>query len=149
VAERLASSGLADPPWASVIGRPTPLRAWQYGDVFGEQESVGVLFSYRGRDHALTVLVDHQLGGGLKDVWVPEGRDATGLRDVVAAAVASDPEIQFADVDLATAAELLRAALAQPVVPVEEDQFEDVAALFHLAVARTEHLCALAGPALA
>jgi len=145
VAERLAGSGVTDRPWARTIGRPTPLRAWRYGDIFDEQDSVGVLFSYRGRDHALTVLIDHQLGGGLKDVWVAEGRDATELRDVVASAVATDPEIRFADVDLTTAAEVLRAALAQPVVPVEEDQLDDVAGLFHLAVTRTEHLSAVAG----
>jgi len=65
-ADRPAGVGVPDRPWADRVGRPQFLRAWRYGDVFGEQTSLGVLFTDRGRDHALMVLVDHPLGGGLK-----------------------------------------------------------------------------------
>ncbi len=142
-AERMTGAGVRAPSWIETIGRPTPLRAWRYADLLGEQESLGVLFSYRGRDHALTVLVDHPLGGGLKDVWVAEGRKATGLHDVVRAGIVADPELTFADVDMAVAAECLRRALSHPVVPVDDDQVEDVAGMLYLARSRSEHLGAI------
>ena len=66
-AGRLAAAGVADRPWAGRVGSPAVLRAWRNGDVFGSQSSVGVLFDYRGREHAVMVLVDHMLGGGVKD----------------------------------------------------------------------------------
>src|SRR5674476_1638788 len=62
-------------------GRPEMLRAWRYGDVFGAQSSVGVLFDYRGREHVVMVLVDHLLGGGVKDCWVSEGLAAKDMRN--------------------------------------------------------------------
>jgi hypothetical protein len=42
-AERVASSGVPDRPWAKTVGRPRLLRAWHYGDVWGSQASVGLL----------------------------------------------------------------------------------------------------------
>lgn len=143
-AERLAALGVPDRPWASTIGRPTVLRTWQYGDIFGEQESVGVLFSYPGRDHALAVLIDHTLGGGLKDCFLADGRGAADVLEVGRRA-AAEPEVWFRDVDLATAAAVLCEAVEAPTVPVHDDQVEDVSALFHFTLARTEHLCGLAG----
>ena len=62
-AAQLAAAGVADRPWGGRVGHPTMLRAWRYGDLLGTQSSVGVLFDYRGREHALMVLVDHMLGG--------------------------------------------------------------------------------------
>ena len=88
-AGRLAAAGVADLPWAGRVGRPEMLRAWRYGDVFGAQSSVGVLFDYRGREHVVMVLVDHLLGGGVKDCWVSEGRAAKDMRNSVAAAMAA------------------------------------------------------------
>jgi hypothetical protein len=86
------------------------LRAWRYGDVFGQQSSIGVLFDDRGREHAL--MVDHALGGGIKDAWVAGGRQAKGPRNRVAAQMADEPVAVFEDIDVRTAAEGLRAALA-------------------------------------
>ncbi len=63
-ARGLAAAGVGDRPWASLVGRPRLLQAWRYGDIFQEQESVGALFNYAGRDHAVMVLIDHSLGGG-------------------------------------------------------------------------------------
>jgi hypothetical protein len=48
--------------------------------MFGVQSPVGALFDYQGREHALMVLVDHQLGGGIKDCWVCEGRAAKEIK---------------------------------------------------------------------
>jgi hypothetical protein len=121
------------------------LRAWHYGDVFGAQSSVGVLFDYRGREHALMVLVDHLLGGGVKDCWVSEGRPAKDMRNSVAAALAGEPTTFFEDIDAAAAAALLGSALANPPCPEQADQIEDVTNHLYLVRARVEHLARLAG----
>lgn len=141
----LVAAGVADRPWAGRVGRPTMLRAWRYGDVFGAQSSVGVLFDYRGREHALMVLVDHLLGGGVKDCWVAEGRPAKEMRNKVAAAMASEPTTFFEDIDAASVAGLLGSALTNPPCPEQEDQIADVATHFYLVCARVEHVAQLAG----
>ena len=143
-AGRLSAAGVADRPWAGRVGRPEMLRAWRYGDVFGAQSSVGVLFDYRGRDHAVMVLVDHLLGGGVKDCWVSEGRAAKDMRNSVAAAMAGDPDTFFEDIDAAAVATLLGSALACPPCPEQADQIEDVNSHLHLVRARVEHLARLA-----
>jgi hypothetical protein len=121
------------------------LRAWRYGDVFGAQSSVGVLFDYRGREHALMVLVDHLLGGGIKDCWVVEGRSAKAMRNAVAAAMASEPTAFFEDIDAVAVAALLGSALTSPPCPEQADQIEDVANHLYLVRARVEHVAKLAG----
>jgi hypothetical protein len=120
------------------------LRAWRYGDVFGQQSSLGVLFTDRGRDHALMVLVDHALGGGIKDAWVAEGRQAQGLRDRVMTGLADEPMAVFDDIDVAAVAQALRDALACPPCPAEEDQHEDVATHLVLVRSRAERLAEVA-----
>lgn len=144
-AGRLAAAGVTDRPWAGRVGRPEMLRAWRYGDVFGAQSSVGVLFDYRGREHVVMVLVDHLLGGGVKDCWVSEGRAAKDMRNSVAAAMAGEPETFFEDIDAADVAALLGSALACPPCPEQADQIEDVNNHLHLVRARVEHLARLAG----
>jgi len=142
---QLAAAGVADRPWAGRVGHPTMLRAWRYGDVFGAQSSVGVLFDYKGREHALMVLVDHQLGGGIKDCWVCEGRTAKEMRNSVAAAMAGEPDTFFEDIDAVAVAGLLGSALTNPPCPEQADQIEDVASHLYLVRARVEHVAQLAG----
>jgi len=142
-AGRLAAAGVADRPWAGRVGRPEMLRGWRYGDVFGAQSSVGVLFDYRGREHAVMVLVDHLLGGGVKDCWVSEGRTAKDMRNSVAAAMAGDPDTFFEDIDAAAVAAVLGSALACPPCPEQADQIEDVDNHLYLVQARVEHLARL------
>jgi hypothetical protein len=144
-AGRLAAAGVPDRPWAGRVGSPEMLRAWRYGDFFGAQSSIGVLFAYRGREHCFMVLIDHLLGGGVKDCWVSEGREAKAMRNSVAAAMAGEPETFFEDIDAATAAELLGAALARPPCPEQIDQIEDVSTHSYLLQARVERLTRLAG----
>ena len=144
-AGRLAAAGVADRPWAGRVGSPEMLRAWSYGDVFGDQSSVGVLFDYQGREHVVMVLVDHMLGGGVKDCWVAEGRSAKGMRNWMAAARAGEPDTFFDDIDAAAAAELLGLALGCPPCPEQADQMEDVNEYLYLVRARVEHLARLAG----
>jgi uncharacterized protein YbjT (DUF2867 family) len=115
--------------------------------VFGVQYSVGVLFDYQGREHALMVLVDHELGGGIKDCWVCEGRAAKEMRNTVAAAMAGEPETIFEDIDAGDVAELLGSALTNPRCPEQADQIEDVANHLYLVRARGEYVAQLAGVA--
>ena len=144
-AQRLAGLGVPDKPWAAVVGRPDVQRSWQYGDMLGEQESLAVLFGYPRQDHVLTVLIDHSLGGGIKDCWIGVGKRATGLRDHTATTLGSDPDIWFRDVDVVTAATVLRRALSVPTVAADDEQVQDVATTFHVTLSRAEHLCRLAG----
>ncbi len=144
-AQRIAARGVAPRPWAERIGQVSFLRAWRYGDVFGEQDSLGVLFDERGRSHALMVLIDHGLGGGVKDAWVVQRRDALGIRDRTAAQLVGNPTAIFEDVDVETAAVLLRAALAEQPCPEQDDQIRDVATHLPLVVSRAVRLAELAG----
>lgn len=143
-ADRLARTAVTDRPWAALLGRPYLLRAWHYGDIFGSQASVGALFDYRGREHLLMVLIDHDLGGGVKDSWVAQGHRASRMRDEVAAKMAGNEEAFFEDIDGATLARLLESALAAAPCPEQPDQIDDVGAYLHLTRSRTEHVARLA-----
>jgi hypothetical protein len=125
-AVRMAGDGVRDRPWAAALGRPRLVRAWWYADVFGEQESVALHYDYHHREHTLSVLIDHQLGGGVKDCWIAEGRHIRGLRERTAAQMAGNPMAVFEDIDAARAAQILQTALTHPPCPVEDDQIEDV-----------------------
>ncbi len=144
-ADRLAAAGVGDRPWASRVGRPQVLRAWRNGDVMGTQSSIGVLFDDNGREHAVMVLMDNLLGGGVKDCWVAEGRRVRQLRNRVASSMAGKPDAYFEDLGTAATAELLGPALARPPCPVQPDQIEDVRAHLHLVHSRVAHLARLAG----
>jgi hypothetical protein len=144
-ADRLASSGVAEPKWAATVGRPTLLRAWRYGDLWASQSSIGLLFEYAGRQHALLTLIDHELGGGVKDCFVAEGRDASRLHDLTEAEMADLPDASFEDIDARTAALGLGEALARPICPVQDDQIEDLALNEALLRSRTALLAELAG----
>jgi len=143
-AERVAGAGVPDRPWGSRIGRPRMLRAWRYGDAFGAQSSIGAVFDYQGREHTLMVLIDHMLGGGVKDCWPTQGRRAKGLRNAMAAKMADNPEAYFEDLDEATAARLLGEALDNPPCPVQDDQIQDVGKHLYLLRSRTEQLARIA-----
>jgi hypothetical protein len=144
-AERLAAAGVPDPRWASAVGRPTLIRAWRYGDLWGSQSSIGLLFDYSGREHALLTLIDHELGGGVKDCFVAEGRDAGRLHDRTRTDVDRLPDATFEDIDAHTAALELGEALARPVCPVQDDQIETMALNEELLRSRTALLTELAG----
>jgi hypothetical protein len=85
------------------------------------------------------------MGGGIKDVWVADGRDATGLRARVVEGLAQEPDVVVEDVDVAEAARVLLDAVACPPCPVDPEQVDDV--ITHLALARSRavHLARLAG----
>lgn len=77
-AGRLAELGISRPAWAESIGTASPGQCWCYGDTIGEQEVVTMTFWYGERGHAVSVLLDHSQGGGIKNAWVG---DSAGLLD--------------------------------------------------------------------
>jgi hypothetical protein len=140
-AERLAASGLPDPGWAPAIGSPAVGKCWHYSDIGGRQESVTVTFGYGEAEHALSVLIDHGAGGGLKDVWVGE---AAGLLDKTWMAAESDPLVVFESIGPADARERLEGAISVGERPDKPDQADDLSAHRALLHARVRLLAATA-----
>jgi hypothetical protein len=81
----------------------------------------------------------------VKDVWVAEGRDATGLRQRVIDGLAGEPGVEIADVDVAEAAQILCDAVDRWPCPVDPDQIDDLVTHFEVARVRAHLLCDLAG----
>jgi hypothetical protein len=125
VADRLAASGVKEPSWAAALGTPRLGRCWRYGDVDGRQEVVTASFRYGRQEHALSVLIDHDLGGGVKDCWL--ANDAAGVLEQTLATVVPDPLTEFTMVEWAQARLRIERALRRPECPVDPDQVEDVA----------------------
>lgn len=136
-AARMIAAGRHDRAWVPVLGRPETGRSWRFRDPEGSQESVTVVFRYGRREHTLTVLIDHVLGGGVKDCWI--GEDPDGVLAETRQVLADEGiEVEFIPIDQATQA--LRAALSRPECPTTEDEIEDVAMCRALLQARVELL---------
>lgn len=140
-AERLVASGVPDPGWAATIGSPTVAACWHYSDIGGRQESVTATFAYGEAEHALSVLIDHGKGGGLKDVWVG---DAAGLLDKTWLAAESDPLVVFESIDASDARGRLERAIGVGECPDKPDQADDLAAHRALLHARVRFLATAA-----
>lgn len=122
-ADRLVAAGRADPAWVSKVGTPKIGPGFGYGDFFGAQESIAVCFSYGRKEHAVVVLIDHDLGGGVKDCFVTDqGRK---LRDRFAD-ITAQQGIVLEDYTAAQSASILEHALDAPPCPEQPDQIEDV-----------------------
>ena len=100
----------AIPEWLDAVGKAEPTRAWIGRDVFGDQESLIVSFSQVGAtdDHALVVLVDHNLSGQAKDAFL------VGDVDEVVTAWKSndDPHIRFDEAPVGLVLAQVRDAMA-------------------------------------
>jgi hypothetical protein len=133
-AEELA--GRADSlilPWASGLGEPAPAAAFGYHDVYGEQQSLVLAFGYGRKRHALVLLIDHVLGGGLKDCFVTEYKAA--IRDEYRKA-GEDPDLVYRELSVAAAATLAGNALECPACPQEPEQIENLENYLDLARSR-------------
>jgi hypothetical protein len=124
-AERIKALGIADPSWASGLGAPKPGACWHYSDVNGQQESVTATFAYGASEHALSVLIDHNHGGKIRDAWVS---DAAGLLDKTWLAAENDPGVVFEKIGAADAGERLRRAVSAGEAPTKPDEADDVTA---------------------
>ncbi|PZR79751.1 MAG: hypothetical protein DLM65_09910, partial [Candidatus Aeolococcus gillhamiae] len=110
VAGELRGVVAASPGWFGSVGLVTPTRGWIASDVFGDQESLILRFRQEGApgEHALVVLVDHNLSGQAKDVWI--GAD---LDDVVASwRCAVDPHMRLDEAPIDKVLRQLRDAMA-------------------------------------
>jgi hypothetical protein len=83
------AAGPSAPPWASCLGRVRPTGGCSYGDVYGDQTSYVATFAYDdegagGPEHAIVVLIDHNIGI-VKDLFVgPAGPIVTQIRQLCA-----------------------------------------------------------------
>jgi hypothetical protein len=136
-AEQMLAAGLHDRAWASKLGRPDIRRSWRFADQEQRQESITVVFRYGKHEHTVTVLIDHELGGGVKDCWI--GENPTGVLAEAKAALENEGiEIEF--IPPAQAGQSLRTALARPECPVVPEDIEDVAMTRALLQTRVELL---------
>jgi hypothetical protein len=122
-ADALVAEGLTDRPWAKDLGAPRVGRCFGYSDAFGAQESIAVTFAYGRKSHAVVVLIDHDLGGGVKDCFLSDRPDRIRAKYQQAARGFG---LEFCDYQPAEAGQILTAALGMQPCPVEPDQIEDV-----------------------
>jgi Plasmid pRiA4b ORF-3-like protein len=141
-AAALIATGLTDQPWARGLGNPRAGRCFGYADAFGAQESIAVTFAYGRKSHALVVLIDHDLGGGVKDCFLSD-RPARIRAKYQQAARGFG--LEFCDYPPAEAGEILGVALSREPCPVEPDQLQDVADHLDLLRARVELLAGAGG----
>ena len=125
-AAELATSGIADRAWVAKLGRLQPTSCLRYGDIDGRQESLIAGFSYGRTEHAIVVLIDHDLGGGIKDCWVTDRPELA--RQQILTTVVSDPLVEVAPIDWVRAERILSAALSRPICAVGDDQVIDASA---------------------
>lgn len=122
---RVTAAGIPDPDWAEGLGAPSVGDCWHYGDVSGQQEALTATFVYGTCSHALSVLVDHNQGGRIRDVWVD---DAEGVLDKTWLAAANDPLVVFETMRPASAGARLRQAITAGECPGKPDEADDVTA---------------------
>jgi len=121
-ADSLVAGGLPEPPFAEVLGRPVPRECFSYGDDVGQQESIALTFAYGRKKHAVCVLVDYDLGGGVKDCWITD--KATDIRRKYKS-LGGGGMTFYADLSLADGLAKLRSALAAEPCPEQVDQVRD------------------------
>lgn len=121
----LADSGIADRAWVAKLGQLRPTTCLRYGHVDGSQESLLAGFSYGSAEHAVAVLIDHDLGGGIKDCWVTD-QPATARQQILTT-MAFDPLVEAGPIDWVRAEKILSAALSKPVCAVDDSQVSDTA----------------------
>lgn len=136
-ADRLVATGLTDPAWVPGLGTPKPGAGFGYVDGFGAQELIGVTFSYGRKRHAIVVLIDYGLGGGVKDCFLTNKVDIVRSTHRQAARAQG---VDFYDYKPAQAREILDQALAKPPCPDAPDQVEDVDTYLDLLRARVAAL---------
>jgi len=102
------------------------------------------MFDYASREHAVSVLLDHPLGGGVKDSFVADGSRARRLRPLMDQQMRDNPDSFVEDLLLEQANDLLRTALGNRPCPAQPDQIHDVACYLPLVSTRVTLLGAMA-----
>jgi hypothetical protein len=136
-AGQLAAAGQADMSWVTGLGTPKPGACFSYADIYGEQRSVVIPYSYGRKKHAIAVLIDYVLGGGIKDCYPVDY--TTSLRDEYHK-IGTQPDLMFSELDGAQARQILATALSRKPCPADPDQADDVDNYIDLLRARVELL---------
>jgi hypothetical protein len=122
-ADRMVARGLKDRPWVADLGAPQVGECFGYADPLGAQEAMAISFSYGRRRHAVAALIDHDLGGGVKDCWLTDGPDRVRAEYQKAA---RREGLDFRDYQPGEARAIMEKALSKPPCPVAPDQIDDV-----------------------
>jgi len=133
-ATRLAAAGVKDMPWARTLGTPEWVSAFGFADPHGTQQSLAVEFRYGKRTHACVLLIDHDLGGGVKDCWFTDEVPRIKAQFSVAAGEVADGLTEYS---AGQTAAMLRKALTAPECPADADQVEDVGTYLRLVRSRS------------
>jgi hypothetical protein len=121
--DRLVAGGLTEPGWVSGLGTPAAGRCFGYRDSFGAQESLGITFAYGRKRHTLVVLIDHDLGGGVKDCFVTDRPEVVRRQFQQ---TARQQGLTYDDYEPAQAKLILERALAERPCPSQPDQVADL-----------------------
>jgi len=133
-ATQLAASGVKDMPWARTLGTPEWVSAFGFADPLGTQQSLAVEFRYGKRSHACVLLIDHDLGGGVKDCWFTDEVPRIRAQFQVAAGEVTNGLTEYS---AGQAGAMLREALAAPECPADAEQVEDVGTYLRLVRSRS------------
>jgi hypothetical protein len=111
-ADRLVARGQPEPPWVGSIGKVRVDECWWSHDEFGETAIVVCAFSYDGADaHAILVMIDRALGGGMvRDIMLDMEPDS--LLRIVRRADGGEKGLVSEALDPALARRLLEDAIA-------------------------------------
>ena len=122
-AGQLLAAGVTDPAWVTGLGAPKPGPAFGYGDPLSEQESIAITFAYGRMRHGIVVLIDHALGGGVKDCFF--SGEPNRIRSSYRSA-AREAGLEFREYQPAEARAILERALSESPCPAEPDQAMDI-----------------------
>ena len=138
-ADRLAAGGVPEPAWGDALGRTAPVAAALLEEpAFDDGVSVLLEFAEPGSEfHTLSVYIDHNLGGLVKDVFLA-GRLAE-VRTTLAGAPESD-RLAFRTLELDEARARVEAALDMLDHTIDPPVSEDVYAMRALIDARVRML---------
>ena len=136
-AGRLAGLGAAEPAWAGTIGAPSPGQCWSYGDARGQQEAVTMSFWYGESGHVVSVLLDRDQGGGIKNVWVGASE---GVLERTREMSQHDPTMVFEMITQADARGRMDRAIAAGECPQQPDEVSNVASRRAILRARVDLL---------
>lgn len=138
-ADKLAAGGVAEPPWAGVLGTERVTAAWARGDVYGDETAVLLEVERAGVEHGVVVYVDHTLDGIAEDAFITTEPSAV-LADLRSNA---EPGDWMRELTAQEAAGVLVPAFAATDAAVEPPIDDDFRTFRALALARVR----LLGPA--
>lgn len=138
-ANRLASTGLAEPTWAAALGAGEPTVAWLTYDPI-DDDGVSVMLGFDGPAGPSTigVYVDHNLGGMAKDIFVlPDA-----INEVLVELQEDDEPgpVEYREISLEEAAALCTGALELTDMTLDPPTSEDFVELHALVTARLSKL---------